>query len=238
MSEQTKEVKIAAKTLAQLNMPDFCPRCFWIKHNIKKLPFQTFPGIFSSIDAYTKRVMHTWFDKHGEAPPWLPVLDGVTGYLKVPHWSKFKLLDDKTGITVSGVMDDLFSHKGGTYIIPDYKTAKFTASQDKLFPLYQAQLNGYRWIHEGLTGETVSSLPMIYCEPQTSNDDCEEHIYRDDGFMMGFKVHVIQAEISDRLIPAMLSLAKDIIEMPQPPHNIDDCKDCENLDNLIDIMGG
>ena len=52
-------LRISAKNLGELALPDFCPRCFWLKlkaHN--RLPFQIFPGIFSSSDAYTKRVVH------------------------------------------------------------------------------------------------------------------------------------------------------------------------------------
>ena len=52
-----KEITISAKHLGNINLPDFCPRCFWLKmHTGWKLPYQTFPGIFSSIDSYTKKV--------------------------------------------------------------------------------------------------------------------------------------------------------------------------------------
>ena len=37
-------------------IPDFCPRCFWIKLHMRfKLPFKISPGIFSSIDSYLKK---------------------------------------------------------------------------------------------------------------------------------------------------------------------------------------
>jgi len=51
---------ISAKTLGELALPDFCPRCFWLKLHAKHIPYQIFPGIFSSIDAYTTRVVHAW----------------------------------------------------------------------------------------------------------------------------------------------------------------------------------
>jgi hypothetical protein len=67
-----EQIRISAKSLGELALTDFCPRCFWIKLQLQnKLPFQIFPGIFSSIDSYSKRVIHSWFDKKGEAPPWL-----------------------------------------------------------------------------------------------------------------------------------------------------------------------
>ena len=48
-------LRISAKNLGELAKPDFCPRCFWLRTHAKRLPYQIFPGIFSSIDAYTKR---------------------------------------------------------------------------------------------------------------------------------------------------------------------------------------
>ncbi len=52
------KLRISAKTLGELALPGFCLRCFWLKLHARQLPFQIFPGIFSSIDAYTKRVVH------------------------------------------------------------------------------------------------------------------------------------------------------------------------------------
>ena len=43
-------IRISAKNLGKLALPDHCPRCFWLQLRIGfKLPFQVFPGIFSSL---------------------------------------------------------------------------------------------------------------------------------------------------------------------------------------------
>ena len=53
------DLRISAKNLGAFALPGFCPRCFWLQLRVEnRLPFQIFPGIFSSIDAYTKRVVH------------------------------------------------------------------------------------------------------------------------------------------------------------------------------------
>jgi hypothetical protein len=44
------------------------------------VPFAIFPGIFSSIDAYTKHVVQHYFDTHGRPPPWLVGLGPIAGY--------------------------------------------------------------------------------------------------------------------------------------------------------------
>jgi hypothetical protein len=90
----TTQIRISAKALGEVAMPDFCPRCFWIKLRLNnKLPFQIFPGIFSSIDAYTKRVVNSWFDKHGCPPSWLNSLGEIKGYKDPPTYSTFRVLE-------------------------------------------------------------------------------------------------------------------------------------------------
>ena len=48
---------ISATALGELAHTGFCHRCFWVKRHCK-LPYQSFPGIFSSIDSSIKRVVH------------------------------------------------------------------------------------------------------------------------------------------------------------------------------------
>jgi hypothetical protein len=61
MSEQGQ---ISAKNLGSLALQDFCPRCFYLKLKLRfKLPFQIFPGIFSSIDSYSKKITWTYYKK-------------------------------------------------------------------------------------------------------------------------------------------------------------------------------
>ena len=67
-----KQVRISAKNLGQLKLPDYCPRCFYLKLKLQfKLPFQIFPGIFSTIDSYSKKITWQYFKKHKKLPPWL-----------------------------------------------------------------------------------------------------------------------------------------------------------------------
>lgn len=54
------EFRISVKNLGELALAEFCPRCFRLRLHTRQLPFQIIPGIFSSIDACTKRVVHAW----------------------------------------------------------------------------------------------------------------------------------------------------------------------------------
>ena len=70
-SENNNQIRISAKNLGYLQMPGCCKRCFYIKLKLnQKLPWQIFPGIFSSIDSYSKNITWSYFEKYGQVPKW------------------------------------------------------------------------------------------------------------------------------------------------------------------------
>jgi len=232
------QITISAKNLGSLAMPDFCPRCFWIKQQVRnKLPFQIFPGIFSSIDAYTKRVIHSWFDQKKNQPPWLKKLGEFKGYIDPPHYTRYHTLIEKYNIVLRGSPDGILVRKDGSYFIIDYKTAKFTPGQDELFPMYDAQLNSYALIGERLDLNPVSGLALIYTEPVTDDKSAaSDEIRKDYGFSMRFSAHIENVEKdASRLYPLMKKV-REINDLPIPPEGITGCKDCEKLENLISII--
>ncbi|MHC4767642.1 MAG: hypothetical protein ACYTEI_02895 [Planctomycetota bacterium] len=89
------QLRISAKQLGAVALGNFCPRCFWLKLQLgHRLPFQIFPGIFSSIDAYTKRMVHDYFDRHGVPPEWLAPLGPITGYRNPPSAATYQTVID------------------------------------------------------------------------------------------------------------------------------------------------
>ncbi len=125
----------------------------------------------------------------------------------------------------------------GSFHIPDYKTSKLSGSQDKLFPLYEAQLNAYAWIHEGGFGH-VSEIDLIYCSPQTDLSDLEESEgFYHGGFRMKFEGTIVPVEIKPDLIPGLFKRAKSILDMDRPPAGVAGCKDCTAMENLLAVCG-
>ena len=226
------DIRISAKDLGVLAMPDFCPRCFWIKKKAKKLPWQIFPGIFSSIDAYTKKTVHEYFDINKKAPPWLPELTEAKRYLKALHWTKFQRTDPVTGITLSGMIDDMFEFDDMSRMIGDYKTAKYTKNADKLLPIYDIQLNGYAWIEEGFGSVVRPELPLYYCEPITEPDIKR---LEETGFNMGFSVKSVVVKKNTDIIPELLQRVHDILS-DKIPEGKEDCKDCVSLNNIVELI--
>jgi len=234
------QIRISAKNLGELAMPNFCPRCFWLKLRLgNKLPFQIFPGIFSSIDSYTKNIIHTFFDNMGRFPSWLNSLGDLKGYINPPHFSKYNIVDPDNNILFTGVPDGIFIKGDSSHIIVDYKTARYTGNQDKLMPMYEVQLNGYAMIGESCNFHPVSDLALIYMEPVTHPDAVSDNQnYRDSGFAMGFDASIHRVRLALDMIPPLLARTREINELSSAPDKSIGCKDCQLLEGLLAVTRG
>jgi hypothetical protein len=99
MNTDNQTIQISAKNLGILALPAHCPRCFWLKLKLHfKLPYQIFPGIFSFIDSYSKRITWNYYEKYKKLPPWFSEFGEFSRPVPVPGWSKFYLIDEETNI--------------------------------------------------------------------------------------------------------------------------------------------
>jgi hypothetical protein len=235
---KTHTHRISGKNLGQLAMPSFCPRCFWIGQKAPKgLPYQIFPGIFSSIDSYSKKVVHGWFDEHGMPPAWLAPLGPITGYLDPPGHQVFRTTHRETGILLTGAPDAVFTRPDGSLLIVDYKTARFTPFQDRLMPIYRVQLNAYAFIADAIGMGTVAGLALLYTEPVTDEAAAvapESH--RGDGFAMGFGANFHTLTLDTGILPPLLAQAKRLLDLEHAPEGRSGCKDCEKLGGVFGIL--
>lgn len=229
---------ISATELGRYAATRFCPRCAWVRLHVKPLPYQTFPGIFSTIDRYNKLIVHGFFDRENSLPTWLRQLGEVSCYVSPPHWSKFAIVDPGTGVTLRGEADGIFKMADGSHSIVDYKTSKYSRAQGGLFPVYRVQLNAYAFIGERLDVRPVSGLALIYMEPVTDDRTAADPGMVDDvGFSMDFAATVVPVDLDpDRMIPPLLERAKEIGDMEDPPPGLQGCKDCEASEGLINAL--
>ena len=230
---------ISATELGTYARARFCPRCAWVRLHIKNLPYQSFPGIFSSIDRYNKLIVHNHFDREGHAPPWLAELGEASQYINPPHWSSFKTLDEETGITLRGEADGIFRLSDGSYVIVDYKTSRYNPDRPGMFSNYEVQLNAYALIAERKGLSPVSNLALIYMEPATDKETAQGPGLVDaKGFTMGFHAKVVPVELrTASLLPPLLRKARSIWDMDAPPAGAGDCKDCAAVDGLLERLG-
>ena len=235
----SETLTISAKNLGGLALPNFCPRCFWIQMHAQGIPYQIFPGIFSSLDSYGKRLVHGWFDRHRSAPPWLAALGNIKGYANPPHYTKFSILNRASNVALRGTPDGILVMHDNSHLIIDYKTAKFTAHQDALFPMYEVQLNAYAVIGEQKGFAPVSGLALVYTEPVT--DDAAAHHdahVTDTGFIMGFSAHILPVKLDTHAIPPLLARVREISDRKRPPQSRPGCNDCLLLNDIAAKLGG
>jgi hypothetical protein len=226
------QLRISGKDLGAMALPGFCPRCFWVKRHCT-LPFQIFPGIFSSLDSYGKRLTWSYYAKHSALPPWFAGIAGAP--VKAPGLQKFFLVDAETDVKLTGVPDEMVQNDAG-YIIVDYKTAKYTSGQDALLPMYAVQLNAYALIAESIGMGPVTGLWLIYHEPVTEVVDVDGNC---DGekFLLRFANSRHSIPCDSALIGPLMRRAREIYDLERPPVGTDGCKDCMAMQGIVERLG-
>lgn len=224
---------LGVRSLATLALPHACPRCFWL---VQKLagdpPYVRFPSIFREIDAHAKTLVRSAIDRGASLPTWFPKLGDVRRYLpeEALDWKRFNCIDRGTGIRLRGVPDEVLQLADGSYHIVDYKTARITNTQDRLFPLYQAQLNAYALIADELGYAPVSGLSLLYLEPQAGTDAGL------DDLTLTFAAVRRDVELRPDLIRSLLVRAKELLALRSAPAGRSGCDDCRQLERLMDLF--
>jgi CRISPR/Cas system-associated exonuclease Cas4 (RecB family) len=229
-------MRISAKDLGWLATDDFCPRCFWIERHAKGLPYQMgFPGIFSSIDSYTKNIVERYFEKNGKLPSWLKEVGEVKRIVSIKP-SKFKLV--RGNVTLSGIPDLILQHPDNSFCIVDYKTARYTGNQDQLMPIYQIQLNGYAYIAEGIGYKPVKDLYLVYFEPPYKEvyEQITDGYTNQIGFEMPFKPTIHKIKRDTQEVERLFNKAEQIYSNEKPPAGVAGCEDCRKLKELIELV--
>ena len=232
-------MRISAKNLGLLSLPDSCPRCFWMRAKLSwKSPWAIMPGIFSSIDAFSKRAILAYFEKHGRFPPWIAGEWAEARPLPTPHHSTFRLTDSKTGIVLTGVPDLMLGLPGNQLAILDLKTARHSNHQDELLPMYRVQLTGYALIAEGLGMGHVEALGLVYCEPPAGNDNKGlDACVGDHGFEMPFRATAVLVGLDRSIIPPLLKRAKGILGLEKAPLGREGCGECRMVREVVGAWG-
>jgi hypothetical protein len=206
-------------------------------HCRERIPFSTFPGIFSAIDSLSKRITAGHFARHGKLPAWFSPFGELGVPIPVPHWSKFQITHPESNIILTGAPDEITRKADQTLFIGDYKTARLTDWQDELFPLYETQLNVYAYIAVRVGLGMVTSLGLLYYEPIAAITTADiDTLVDTEGFRMRFAPKVLPVELKPQIVPPLLFKVREIYNLPAPPIGIDGCKDCGRLNRLIELI--
>ncbi|MCR4263400.1 MAG: PD-(D/E)XK nuclease family protein [Candidatus Roizmanbacteria bacterium] len=212
MAKQDQTKVISGKDLGQLALDDFCPRCFWLERHNGKSP-QIFPGIFSTLDSLTKKSVRRSYAERSRQPDWLPFAD----IKRVVDFKQIKIPVEHGDWILSGTPDDVFQLTDGTFFIADYKTAKYSANQDRLIPMYRVQLNAYAYALPEQGISPISRLALVYCEPS-------ENLDTDTDFKLSFTINQHEIPLDTSEIPKLLLKAREILDSAKPPPANPSCK--------------
>jgi len=227
---------MAAKDLGCLALENFCPRCFWIRKRMnRQVPFNHFPGVFSHLDNYQKRLIQGWVGAGTGAPPWLKPLGDIVGYVAPPKAAKF-FMPIVDHVVIRGEADCILKRANGELVIIDNKTAVYKGMADPFYPQYRVQLNAYAAITTHQKMGKVGGLALLYAQP------CSDEVSalapenrRDDGFVMNFSVQLLPVPMDPSMVVMLAKQAWDIYSETKAPKGIEDCPNCASIDAMIAV---
>jgi CRISPR/Cas system-associated exonuclease Cas4 (RecB family) len=224
-----KQFRISAKNLAQLNIDNTCERCFWNLARLRhRVPFNIFPGIFSTFDRIQKTLVENGLENTGQFPKWLGEMADASGIADTPP--RLEYVHQGTNIVLVGVPDHVYEWSDGSVSPVDYKTARFSNGQDALKPLYEAQLDAYSFLLEVKCRLTSDRGALVYFEPKG-----EAVTLTKEGFTQPWIVHVVGIEVSGERTKELLARARDIYDLDIPPDSRAECPDCDLLQKVLAV---
>jgi hypothetical protein len=189
-----------------------------------------FPGVFNDLDGYSKDLAHSWIDRHGTVPPFLKGIGDVTSYVRTFTARQFEMVHAATNILLRGIPDDIVMNGDDIAEVVDYKTARFTPGQDKLYHVYNIQLNVYRLIAESLGLPKVNKLWLIYTQPVVGPKTAEdEALQYDHGFLLKFATHYVEVPIDEQAVHDALAAVRALHDLQICPDALSHCRDCQRL---------
>ena len=152
-----------------------------------------------------------------------------------PHWSKFSIVLPN-GIVFRGAADTLLRKTDSSLFILDEKTAQPKEETHPLERLYDVQLNGYAKIANKLEMGPVSGLGIVYNVPQQFSEEVTiDKVIKDDGYSMTFKPVIREVALNQDYLDELIDKACELILTPTCPEGIVTCKNCDVIDQLVEL---
>ncbi len=215
-----------------------CPRCFYLDN---KLGLKRPPGYPFNLNSAVDSLLKNEFDTHrvkGEQHP-LHKEYGLdlrpVEHEKLDVWREnFKGVEyvhPKTGLRVTGAIDDLWINREDEYVVVDYKaTAKsepVTELKDGWQDGYKRQMEVYQWLLRK-NGLKVSDIGyFVYCTGRPDEKAFDAKIE--------FDVHLIPYTGSDDWVEGVLAKIKKKLDSDSVPKASKSCDYCTYRDALSSV---
>lgn len=229
---------ISAKNLSAFAMPnvDLASAWYLLRMDFHKL-WEVFPSIFNDFDRRQKRFVRLHIDKYHRSPASFGEFADATRYLEV---GRMKYWDPATNVTVTAIPDEVLELPNGKLAVVDFKSARFSSGQDKLRPLYHAQLSTYSWMVEKQGHGQVEKAGLIYFEPVM--DESDESLLKcatKKGYDQPWITTPVPIKIDRKQPEALLKVVRKLRDMSVPPACNGNCHtDCSRIAELYQICRG
>jgi len=215
-----------------LNLFNDCPRCFWMD-KVKKVKRPR--GIFPSLPSGMDREIKLHFDRYRSQhclPPELRgkqfedtyLFDEVDLLERWRSWRTGLVVQDKSGNTLSGALDDLLV-KGNLFIPFDYKTKGSPTTIEAAQRYYTNQLDCYALMMEANKLKTAGYGYLLYYSPKE---------VREDGNVL-FELQPIKLKTDPQRAMKTFNDALKLLNGPEPKASAR-CEYCGWIANLKKIQ--
>jgi len=217
-----------------------CPRCFYISN---KLGTARPPGYPFALNSAVDTLLKKEFDIHRAKNKQHPLQKAYKIDAKpVAHddldkwranFTGIQHKHEKTGMIITGAIDDLWQNKKGEYIVVDYKaTAKEEPVEklDKPFHEgYKRQMEVYQWLLRQKGYKVSNTGYFVYCTGRTDKEAFDAKLE--------FHVRLIPYKGSDKWVEQTIIDAHKCLKSKRIPKADKDCDYClyrDTVKNMID----
>ncbi len=206
-----------------------CPRCFYLdnKLGVKRVPGFPF-ALNSAVDHLLKQEFDSYRVKNEQHPlqKEYKIKARPVSHAELDEWRRnfggVKHLHQKTGMLVSGAIDDLWINEDGEYIVVDYKA---TAKEEAVKELdkewqdgYKRQMEVYQWLLRQNGLKVSDTGYFVYCTGKLDREAFDKKIE--------FDVNLIEYKGNDSWVEKTLLDIKKCLDSDEIPESASDCDHC------------
>lgn len=217
-----------------------CKKCFYLDN---KLGVSRPRGPSFTLNIAVDALLKKEFDAHRAAGSAHPLMKkyGVDAvpfkHEKMDVWREnfqgIQYKDKKTGLVISGAVDDIWLDKKGKLIIVDYKA---TSKEGKIESLsdsgwdaqYKRQMEIYQWLFRHAGFDVSDTGYFVYV-----NGRKDEKAF--DG-KLEFDVTLIAHKGDDSWVEGVIAKAKECLESDELPESAEDCEFCAYRKMVMDVI--
>jgi len=212
-----------------------CPKCFYLDN---RLGLKRPPGFPFNLNSAVDTLLKKEFDIHRAKNKTHPLLKEYAiaarpvAHEQLDNWREnFKGIqyeDPRTGLVISGAIDDLWINKKNEYIVVDYKaTSKnkaITALDEDWQISYKRQMEIYQWLLRKNNFKVSDTGYFVYCNGIT---DAEAF----DG-KLEFDISIISYQGDDSWVDGAVLNAYKCLKSKKVPKSDPDCDYCRYVEHV------